>query len=413
MTTAQTIDSLSRQLEDVLDHQEVSNRYKTLGAQLLSQLRKPIQISFVGLPGSGKTGLINMMLNGVTLPSFDEPDVVEIVYGPEAATCFVRGEETVQRAEGIVSSAPDIEKPYRVRLELPEEGLLVQSFAEIRLPNDPARQQALLDYATRSSTILIWCSERFETPEQAIWSHLPEHIKDHGFLALTMADRQMMKGNLTDRIADLEEFVSEEFFGLYPVATLQAISARNDTSGKGGDMWKLSGGEALYEAITRQVSLGRGEDVDRVKVLLEQLDIEPEQSAVPLPGSTLQPLGTMPAKATSAPVVDTSLSRRDALQKSLIRLTKGAEDMLQDVGRIDGDDCSEMLETCLETVRDMSEMLSEAAGTDPELTELLEEAQEGENMLLLFQLEQDEDAAADAVTLMLQLKKEITAHAQA
>lgn len=409
MTTAQTINHLSRQLEDVLDHEEVSGRYKTLGAQLLSQLRKPIQISFVGFPGSGKTALINMMLNGVTVPSFDGPEVVELVYGPEIATCFVQGEDTVRREAGIVETPSDIDGPYRVRLELPEEGLLVQSFAEIRLPRDAARQQALLEYATRSSTILIWCSELFEDNEQDIWSDLPEHVKDHGFLALTMADRQMMKGRLTDRIADLEEYVSEEFFGLYPVATLQAISARNEVDAQKSDMWKLSGGEALYDAITRQVSLGRGEDVDRVKVLLEQLDIEPEQSAVPLPGGAVSAVSPTPVDI----VPDTALTRRDALQKSLIRLTKGAEDMLQDVTRLEGEDCADVLECCLETVRDMSDMLSEAAGNDPALTELLEEAQEGENMLLLFQLEKSEDAAADAVTLMLQLKKEITAHAQA
>lgn len=410
MTTAQTIDHLSRQLEDVLDLEEVSGRYKTLGAQLLSQLRKPIQISFVGLPGSGKTGLINMMLNGVSVPSFDGPEVVELVYGPESATCFVQDEDTVHREAGVVETAPDMDGPYRVRLEIPDERLLVQSFAEIRLPEVETKQQALLDYAARSSTILIWCSELFEEAEQAIWSDLPEHIKDHGFLALTMADRQMMKGRLTDRIAELEEFVSEEFFGLYPIATLQAISARSEPSAQKSDMWKLSGGEALYDAITRQVSLGRGEDVDRVKVLLEQLDVEPEQAAVPLAGT---PVAKSTPKPTDKAPPDAALNKRDALQKSLIRLTKGAEDMLQDVSALEGDDCNEVLESCLETVRDMSDMLSEAAGNDPSLTELLEEAQEGENMLLLFQLEKDEGAAADAVTLMLQLKKEITAHAQA
>ncbi len=410
MTTAQTIDHLSRQLEDVLVHEEVSGRYKTLGAQLLSQLRKPIQISFVGLPGSGKTGLINMMLNGVGVPSFDGPDVVELVYGPEAATCYVRNGETVQRELGVVETVPDGEGPYHVRLELPDEGLLVQSFAEIRLPKDGSRQQALLEYAVGSSTILIWCSELFDEAEQAIWSDLPEHIKDHGFLALTMADRQMMKGRLTDRIAELEEFVSEEFFGLYPIATLQAITARSEPSPQNGDMWKHSGGEALFDAITRQVSLGRGEDVDRVKLLLEQLDVEPENVSAPAPDKAVASAAHKPMGKLQP---DAALTKRDALQKSLIRLTKGAEDMLQDVSRLESDDCNDVLENCLETVRDMSDMLSEAAGGDPSLTELLEEAQEGENMLLLFQLEKDEGAAADAVTLMLQLKKEITAHAQA
>ena len=42
---------------------------------------------------------------------------------------------------------------------------------------------------------------------------MPDHIKDHGFLALTKADRQLMKGDLTDRIAALDDFVCRRIPG--------------------------------------------------------------------------------------------------------------------------------------------------------------------------------------------------------
>ena len=50
---------------------------------------------------------------------------------------------------------------------------------------------------------------------------------------------------------------------------------------------------------------------------------------------------------------------------------------------------------------------SDGAAQTHSLQELQSDAQESAEMMLLFQLEKDEDAAVDAVTLLLQLKKEI------
>lgn len=430
MTNPQIIDHLTRQLEDVLDQHDTSRRYQTLGVQLLSQLRKPIQISFIGFPNSGKTSLVKMMLGDIEVPHYVGTHVVELAYGAQPITIFKSPGAEAIRVDGICAPAPNAAPSERVCLELPQQALLLQSYAEITMSEDPEDQAALLDYAAKASTILVWCSETFGANEQQLWATLPEHIKDHSFLALTMADRQMMKGELTNRIAELEEFVSEQFFGLYPVATLQAIMSRNGTGAQPA-LWTHSGGAALYDAITRQVSLGRSEDVDRVKLLLEQLHIDP--AAQPVPASPPEPKSELRAdepavlqssvmaedtltNATNASISsaasDSELARKAALKQSLLRLTKGAEEMLGDASAQNSGDSSEMLETCIETVRDMSDLLSGAADGDAQLTQLLEDAQEGENMLLLFQIEKNEEAAADAVTLMLQLKKEITAHAQ-
>ena len=61
----------------------------------------------------------------------------------------------------------------------------------------------------------------------------------------------------------------------------------------------------------------------------------------------------------------------------------------------------------METVKDLSKTLLASQSRAPEVQAALDAAQDGEELLILFQLERGEDAAVDAVTLLLQLKREI------
>ena len=54
------------------------------------------------------------------------------------------------------------------------------------------------------------------------------------------------------------------------------------------------------------------------------------------------------------------------------------------------------------------QLLSRTDGTDPLLETLKDDAIEGEEMLMLLRLEREETAAEDSLTVLLQLKKEIS-----
>ena len=108
-------------------------RFKQTGTQLLAQLRKPLQVTAIGLPKSGKTSLINMMLGKSLAPSELSASIIEIAYGAENRTIF-------ELADGrqVVHDVPpsDAEIPldvFRVRVETPAEPLFLKSYAEIRL----------------------------------------------------------------------------------------------------------------------------------------------------------------------------------------------------------------------------------------------------------------------------------------
>ena len=52
-----------------------------------------------------------------------------------------------------------------------------------------------------------------------------------------------------------------------------------------------------------------------------------------------------------------------------------------------------------------------AKGRTPDVARLQEDARQGEHLLLLMQLENDEEAATDAVSLLTQLRKEVSKRA--
>ena len=408
LSTLQHIIQLSGKLEQAIHVDGLPPRYRSMGAQLLSQLKRPVQISFVGLPQSGKTSLIRMMTNNATIPAIANANVIEVVYGNSPATQFEYTDGFIAHYEGLLAEPKHHDAGlFRVVLELPDESLRMRSFAEVSITGDNHQIQSLLAYAAQYSTIVVWCAERFEEAERKYWQSLPDHIKDHGFLALTMADRQIMKGSLETRIEDLTDFVAEEFFGLYPVAALQAIAARSDKDNTPSELWARSGGEALFDAVERQVKLGRSEELDRARMLLRQV---PVSELVPESQTESKAQFAEPPKA---PAHKSSASKapKHRLQKALSELTKNAEQMFEQNADLGPSGYADILQNCIDALRNMSQTLGVSAA-DPSIADIIQDTQEGEDMLLLLQLEHSEASATDALALMVQLKKEVALEAK-
>ena len=84
-----------------------------------------------------------------------------------------------------------------------------------------------------------------------------------------------------------------------------------------------------------------------------------------------------------------------------------ADRLLAELDAQDGEDHAHVLAHCLETATTLSDLLGEFSREDAGLSGLQDDVQESADMLLLMQLERSEDAANDAVTLLLQLKKDM------
>ena len=95
------------------------------------------------------------------------------------------------------------------------------------------------------------------------------------------------------------------------------------------------------------------------------------------------------------------------LSEAIDMLQQRAREMLDEMGHNDDLDAGAILNRCTEAMSSLAGLLDTAPVNDPTAQGVREDVQEGEEMLMLFQLEYSEEAALDAVTLLLQMRKEL------
>lgn len=419
MSAVVAMDEVAIRLQQALQTGALPPEGRSIGQRLLTQLNQPTRIAAIGLAGSGKTSLVNLLLGARLMPDLDGPASVELVFGETARVQFVLPGGTVRVSAGLADPAAIPVDAIRVCQALPDPRLKDWSFLEVSLSHAGDDQAALLDWTTQRTDIAIWCSQGFDDRERKLWSQVPDHLKDHSFLALTRADRLMMKGELATRIARLGPIVADEFLGLYPVATLQAAAARKGQAAQNDSLWQSSGAKALVVAIQAQVDQARMASLDHAFILLERYKAvlaDPGHST----GIALQPKSVAATPALEAqtspqikPPATPAPAPRKPDPKAVIREALGvlqgcAEDLIAAPDGADGAAADLIMKRCGTAADALVQLLSAADGTDPELEALKDDAIEGEQMLMLLRLERGETAAEDSLTVLLQLKKELS-----
>jgi len=422
LTCADEISPVAGQLERVVGRGNVPSPYDRWGARLLAHLTRPLQIAVTGLPGSGKSALIEMLSGQPALGHTRSDAVIEMAYGEQPRVVFERRDGSVISSPGLLKTASWPENAVCARQELPESRLAGQTYIEVGLSGSLSRKASVLDSLAEGADIILWCSQSFDEEEQTLWTSVPDRIKDHGFLVLTMADRQMMRGVLADNIDRLDGIVAEEFVGLFPVATIQGLQAQIAAPALDQSLWSSSGGKSLMEALNRQITRGRAADIDHATMFMDRLaarfpelfetagsgtEIAQTRSVAPRPADE-------PADKTGMgePVfADVPLSVTD--EGSVQLLTRAAELLQQSAARmlddLDGTgtlDPDAVLSSCSEALSSLGSLLDTASPEDMAALAAREDVQDGEEMLMLFQIECGEEAALDAASLLLQLRKD-------
>ncbi|OED50724.1 hypothetical protein AB838_00930 [Rhodobacteraceae bacterium (ex Bugula neritina AB1)] len=393
------ISPLAGQLEQTLSAGQLPSEICGWGSQLLQRLRQPVRVAVAGSPGSGKSALIDMLLSRVVIGRSGNGLLIDVCHGAREQVEIETAAGQRLQLPGLLAQQELPQDARRVRQTLPDPRLRWHSFRELPLAGPQAAQHEMLQQAAASADIFLWCSQDFSGAEQALWAAMPDSTKDHSFLVLTMADRQVMRGTLPAVIEALQPVAAEEFLGVYPVAAIQGLTARSAETPQDG-LWRSSGGKQLAEDVQRQVQLGRASDVDQAELLIRQF------------GGTLPPQSTPAATVTtqgpaaSAPAVSRAAPQTACLAAALDQLQTGAQAMLAEAEAAGGAQAGPVLANCMEMIRSLSQSLDTLpAGAAAEAARTA--VQDGEEMLMLCQLEQDENAAVDAVTLLIQLKKEL------
>lgn len=396
MSMAQAKTDVLQQLEHALDTNLVPDEGKRRAAQLISRLKAPVQVVLIGSPGAGKSRLINMLVGQSVIPETTDLPPLEVAYGPQARTVYLMADGSREVRDGLHLDQPAPTDTAIIRAEMPLAILNRLSLTELTLSGGHEEQKAIADWATCRADIVLWCSQTFDSTEQMLWSAARDSLKDHSFLVLTKADQLQMQGVLSERIDHLADIVTEEFFRMYPVATIQAISAQDATGVRDDEIWTASGGRALSEAVLALVETGRRADADNALMFLSRY-------GATLTGSGAHgPVG----KGAGKPVGQDETAQ--VFRQALVFLQERADLMLGVVDDNHPENQARVLDHCLETADKLSQIMMEVEPAGAPLSEIQDDIMECSDMMVLFHLEKTEDAAADAVTLLLQLKKEMS-----
>ena len=375
--------------------------------RLLAGLERPAQITVLGFPGVGKTTFINSLLRAEQIPALTGVPIFEVTFGEVEQVTVEAADGTSCSREGMVRQSDVRPDTIRILQELPEPHLNGRKLAEVSFAAGPEMQAEVMKWVTLRTNIAVWCTQNFDAREAAIWAQVPERLKDNGFLVLTKADQLQMKGDLADRRQALEDQCAEEFFSIFPVAIKHALAACSKGTVADDNLWRASGFKPLTDAVDRLVSSGKMADMDHADMLLAR--IGPEEEDITCENEAEQALETAPEvePADHAATGETfKMGRLETIETALNVLQGCAEDLQKNCRQRDNP--TYVLEHCAEAAQALSTLLMDSRTDDPELNVLREDAVESEQMIQLFQLERNETAASDAVTVLLQLKKEIS-----
>ncbi|MGQ0611121.1 MAG: hypothetical protein ACT4N9_08465 [Paracoccaceae bacterium] len=392
-----TAEQVMHHLHRALKEGALPPQGRKIGAQLMAQLQRPARIAVIGLPGAGKSRLINLLIGADLMPDYGALPVVELAHGPAPRTQFTLADGTIAQREGLAGAAEVPPGTQRVSVLLCHAALRGRSFAEINLAGASGAQSAALDWMASRADLALWCSTGFDERERALWSAVPERLKDNSFLALTRADRLFMRGELDAQLARLAPVVADEFRALFAVATLQAAAARPGGVVRDARLWRSSGGMALTLGIEAQLAQARAADLDHASLLLERFKA---------------PLGPAPradlALAGGPGMAPAAGDRAEAVIRQALAALRGcAQDLIAAGGTARADARERILDRCGAAAGELVRLLGDQGAAPGALDPLRRDIAEGERMLAGLRLERGETVLEDSLTLLLQMKKDL------
>ncbi|MGJ8622126.1 MAG: hypothetical protein ACSHW1_05060 [Yoonia sp.] len=447
---------LSRAVASGLLPEQVQTQAETL----LERLERPVRVAVLGLPESGKSSVVNLLVgqevvsNGVRLPT------LQLSYGAEAQTVCTLPDGTKETLATTDAAEIAALSPVFVDMSLPLPALGKISILEVVAPEDPNALHRASQWAAKRAEVVLWCTTAFSDDEQRIWSQMPDNIKDFGLLLLTHMDVLQQDGQFDGIKGAVRTAALGEFNKILPIAVPDALAARDAGGNVDKDKMRNSGGSALISAVLKQVATGKRSVIDMAEVLLLQNEKAlsamppaaeaPQEEVVapepaPAPVAAPQPVATPQPEAAPKPVeiaqtearpepddVTSGIEKlrnlaakraaeeaekqtlnpaaRDAYQHVIQHLQTRATALSSNIQDMGETAPSAVIGQCVEDIQWLCDYLNDHGDdVDPSLMRARETAFDAADLVQLMEMEKQDGAALEAVTLLLQVKRELQA----
>jgi hypothetical protein len=350
----------------------LSGPVRTQAAEMLERLRNGVRLVVTGPKGSGKTEICSLLFQSFIRPAPATAVAVRFS-GKQCST----PEECETTAEGDVLT----------RL-LPAAFLSEVQVADVAGSADTREQTRRMRWALGRADMVLWCCTDFTPEDAALWADVPDSLKDHSFLVLTKADRLAESGALAERIREMQVVAQDEFHSLFPTSARAGAEMLRQEGVVTEACLLASGIKALSEAILRLAASGRRADLDGAQLFLQRHGLE-----------DLLP----------EPQADDALSVRHPIKPvhPLLEVFEAALAGLSDPSCAQGDvDAGALLAWCGDFCDGLCAKVAEV-GHDADYSLLLDQLCDASDRMVLLSLENDLRSAADAASILLQLRRDI------
>lgn len=264
--------------------------------RLIERLDRPVRLAVLGLPGSGKSAVLNLLAGDMVVPEGLRMPTLLVQRGNEERTVCTLADGSTEVYAGRALAEAVYLKPALITLELTLPSLSVINLMEVGAGPSDADQRRALSWIAKRADFLIWCSPAFLPKEQMLWDEMPDSIKDNGFLLITKTDLLGGAEAIGGLLQRVEARTAEEFRHVFAISTRKARQAIGRDGKIDRAMFRESGAAAVISAIKSRVESARRADTDTAELLLARHSPEVAQPRRKphATGSGLSPLAPAP-----------------------------------------------------------------------------------------------------------------------
>ncbi|MCX7287185.1 MAG: hypothetical protein NTW20_06390 [Rhodobacterales bacterium] len=236
--------------------------------RLIERLERPARVALLGLPGSGKSAILNLLTGSVLVPeTLRLPTIIAQYRQDERMVCTLSDGKT-QTVPGRDLNDVLTLNPALVTLEADLPALKIISLLEVSAGPMDAEQRRAAIWASKRADILIWCTTSYLPKEQQVWESMPDTVKDNGFLFLTKVDLLGGRDAAQGMLERVELRAGEEFRQVLSISAKQARAAMPPGGPVDRDLFRDSGAAAVITTIKTRVQMARRADTDMAELLL-------------------------------------------------------------------------------------------------------------------------------------------------
>jgi len=236
--------------------------------RLIERLERPARVALLGLPGSGKSAILNLLAGTIVVPETLRLPTIIVQHGPEPRMLCTLSDGRTQIIRGDNLEQSLSLSPAMITLELDLPALKVISLLEVAAgPQDVDQRRAAL-WAGKRADILIWCTTSYLPKEQLVWEGMPDAFKDNGFLLLTKVDLLGGREAAVGMHYRVEQRAGGEFRQVLSISAKEARAAMPLGGQVDRDRFRESGAGAVISTIKTRVQSARRADTDTAELIL-------------------------------------------------------------------------------------------------------------------------------------------------